>query len=845
MGAGLSKNQADQGATPNGTALQEEQERFAGFGRWSWSRATGLTLSSGVAQLLLPLTPPTSGRSVIRRMPRESRRRFYEALRRARQNRESNELTFDLVVGADASRTFSMSVHVDAEQPVRLSGLVREASTATQLSAALQRSESRWEIALASARQGVWDSDVATGLVYHSRTWRAIRGMDPDGPGRGEHDDWVGRLHPNDRERILEDIRQQHLGQQMRIAMEYRERLDDGRYIWISSLGAPVEWFADGRARRIIGTDTDITERKEAEVNMALLSRRLELALKVTGIGVFDINLNTTQSFWDTRLREIYGLPPDEPVTAESWMGMLHPEDVPEVVRDYQAAMDKQDGFHSQFRILRRDGAERIIRAESVRYVDENGAPHLLGTNADVTEEVESRRDLQRAKELLEMRNVALEEAKQRIEHNSLHDMLTGLPNRRYLDRVLRERVVESRIEGGAVGVLHIDLDRFKQINDTLGHAAGDAMLVHAAELLKRSLVPGEFVARIGGDEFVIVCPIDKSAARLEELAAGVIRQMRVPVPYDGHHCRFGASVGIAMQGGKEADPAQLLVDADIALYRAKARGKNGYEFFTEALQAEAVRTKEVADDILRGLEQQEFVPYYQPLFDARTRQIVSVEALARWKHPVKGLLMPPSFLKVAEDLSVVNSIDHAILKAALADYRSWERQGGIVPEIAVNVSFRRLLDEQLLESLKTLNMPAGVVSFELLESIYLDDVEDIVGWNIAGIRDLGIGLSIDDFGTGHASILGLLRLRPDQLKIDRQFLDGIETSSSQRGLVRSLIDIGKSLGITVVAEGVETQMQAGILTELGCDLLQGFALARPMSGESFAGELRERRRSA
>jgi EAL domain-containing protein (putative c-di-GMP-specific phosphodiesterase class I) len=186
----------------------------------------------------------------------------------------------------------------------------------------------------------------------------------------------------------------------------------------------------------------------------------------------------------------------------------------------------------------------------------------------------------------------------------------------------------------------------------------------------------------------------------------------------------------------------------------------------------------------------------------------------------------------------VVSSIDHAILKHALGDYRGWQRQGGIVPDISVNVSFRRLLDDQLLESLKTLNMPDGVVSFELLESIYLDDVEDIVGWNIAGIRDLGIGLSIDDFGTGHASILGLLRLRPDQLKIDRQFLDGIEASSSQRGLVRSLIDIGKSLGIKVVAEGVETQRQASILTELGCDLLQGYALAKPMSGADLMDAL-------
>ena len=201
---------------------------------------------------------------------------------------------------------------------------------------------------------------------------------------------------------------------------------------------------------------------------------------------------------------------------------------------------------------------------------------------------------------------------------------------------------------------------------------------------------------------------------------------------------------------------------------------------------------------------------------------------------------MPPSaFLQVSEDLNVVSAIDDIILRRALADYRGWhDHPGGLLPTVSVNVSFRRLLDENLVESLAALDIPKGVISFELLESIFLDDVEEIVKWNLAGVRDLGIGLSIDDFGTGHASILGLLRLRPDQMKIDRQFLEGIEASTAQRKLVRSLIDIGKSLGIKVVAEGVETQQQARILADLGCDLLQGFALARPMPNSELIERL-------
>ena len=305
---------------------------------------------------------------------------------------------------------------------------------------------------------------------------------------------------------------------------------------------------------------------------------------------------------------------------------------------------------------------------------------------------------------------------------------------------------------------------------------------------------------------------------------------MRHPVPYNGHYWRFGACIGFALLRADDDNPANLLVDADIALYRAKARGKNAFEFFTDTLHAQAVHTKQLADDILRGLAQDEIIPYSQPIFDARPSRMVGAEALARWQHPQRGLLGPAEFLSVAEDLSVVNIIDEIVLEKSLADYKRWQSAGYELPTISVNVSFRRLLDDELIRSLARLEIPRGVVSFELLESIFLDDLDDTASWNIEAIRDMGIGLSIDDFGTGHASIISLLKLRPDRLKIARQFIDQLETSVPQRKLMRSLIDIGKSLGIKVVAEGVESSGQARILTELGCDMLQGFALLRPAS---------------
>ena len=812
--------------------LTPEAESFAGFGRWAWSRRGGFELSDNLRTILTPRGMAwNSAREVLRALSPTSRKILVRVLRHVARGEHVGTLSLTCKATDGIDRSLSVTVHAARdEQGFRLTGLARDVTRLTELSTALERSESRWQMALESAGQGVWDSDIETGAVYHSRTWYTMRGMDPEGAAIDQHDNWVERLHPDDRDRILQEIDRQHDGSVPKVEMEYRERLPDGNYIWISSLGAIVEWYPNGRPRRIIGTDTDITARKQAEQQLERLSRRLSLALEVSRIGVYDINFANGESLWDGRMREIYGRATSDTAAPADWGMLLHPDDRDQVLTDFRAAYERGEGYSGEFRALLDDGTVRHVRAYSIVYEDADGTKRVLGTNADISEEVMAREDLTRAKDLAEARALALEDARARIEHNALHDMLTGLPNRRYLDRVLRERWQRARLEGARVAVLHIDLDRFKQINDTMGHVAGDAMLVHAAELLKRYVAPGEFVARVGGDEFTIVCTVEDSTKRIEELSASIVEQMRHPVPYNGHYCRFGASIGIALQRADDDNPANLLVDADIALYRAKARGKNAFEFFTDTLHAQAVHTKQLADDILRGLEQDEFIPYYQPIFDARTSRMVGAEALARWQHPQRGLLGPAEFLSVAEDLSVVNIIDEIVLEKSLADYKRWQSAGYELPTISVNVSFRRLLDDELIRSLARLEIPRGVVSFELLESIFLDDLDDTASWNIEAIRDMGIGLSIDDFGTGHASIISLLKLRPDRLKIARQFIDQLETSVPQRKLMRSLIDIGKSLGIKVVAEGVESSGQARILTELGCDMLQGFALLRPAS---------------
>ncbi|MBK8084077.1 MAG: EAL domain-containing protein [Devosia sp.] len=586
----------------------------------------------------------------------------------------------------------------------------------------------------------------------------------------------------------------------------------------------------------------NLKQLKSREAELQRLSRRLGLALETSQVGVFEYDLETGDLLWDDRINAVFGLVQDGGKRHYAdWRDALHPDDLRRAEEEFRLAIEVTGRYHSEYRVVTPQGLVRNVRAIGAVYKDPDGASKIVGVNWDVSADVELNENLKRANRLTEARNSELEAAKASIEHNALHDSLTGLPNRRYLDDILKQRMIWAERNNGTVALLHIDLDRFKQINDTLGHAAGDAMLVHAAAVLRANVRNDDFVARIGGDEFVVVSIREGDQEALASLADRIITRMRQPVAYEGHECRFGVSIGIASERGLNADPERLLINADIALYRAKSRGRNRLEFFTDALQAEVIRTKRVADEILHALETDQFLPFYQPQFDAHTLEVVGVEALARWRHPTEGLLAPAQFLDVAEDLSVVGSIDRIVLEAALRDFAHWREIGLAIPKVSVNVSARRLQDEQLIASLRDLSIPPGTLSFELVESIFLDEAEDLVRWNIDQIKDLGIDVEIDDFGTGYASIVSLMQLKPRRLKIDRQLVAPIVSSPTQRRLVRSIVEIGRALDIEVVGEGVETLQHAEILRELGCSTLQGYAFARPLAAEALVEFVRRR----
>ncbi|MEJ6396485.1 EAL domain-containing protein [Yoonia sp. 208BN28-4] len=695
----------------------------------------------------------------------------------------------------------------------------------------LETLRERWRISLESAGQGVWDLRLAEGSRYCSDLWCTMRGYTSDNCPQERMSKWFRYIHPDDQLRLRGQIAKLNSGETDEIRFEYREKHKQGHYIWIVSRGRVVERDESGAPAHIIGNDTDITAIKADHDEFDSLSKSLELAVTTARIGIWQFNTHTRIAKWDAQMGHIYGLEmhDDQDMTG-MWEKHLHPDDLEPVTKLANHCLRTGKEFNQDFRIVRPDGTIRHVRSRAAQYTDDVGVRRVIGVNWDITEDRQRAEVLRQANALAQKQNEALETARAEMEHSALHDALTGLANRRLLDDA------EKSSRGKAV-VLHIDLDRFKQINDTLGHAAGDEVIIHVANLLRKHAPQNATVARVGGDEFVILLPQMPADGVLESLADTIITAAAEPLTIKGHACRFGMSVGIATSAEGETGSA-LFANADMALYLAKNDGRGRYRFFTEDLKIAMQTKNRLADEILAGLQNHEFYCLYQPQFHADTLNLSGVEALVRWRHPDGSMRSPDSFLPVAEELNVVGRIDQMVLDQAIADTLHWQKRGLPVPRMSVNVSARRLLDPDLPANLACLKKAPGEFAFELLESVFLDAHDEQLAANLACIRDLGIDIEVDDFGTGHASIVGLLKLQPNRLKIDRELVSPVDTSAKQRLLIKSIVEIGKLQGIGVVAEGVETPAHIDVLRDLGCDHLQGYGLASPMPRDQLSALL-------
>jgi diguanylate cyclase (GGDEF)-like protein/PAS domain S-box-containing protein len=572
-----------------------------------------------------------------------------------------------------------------------------------------------------------------------------------------------------------------------------------------------------------VGTVEDVTERRQAARALAESERRFRTVVESVDHGLLITDREDRILYANARAAAITGYPAEE-LVGRVGFEMLVPEDQRAAFHARMADRMRGAAERYEFPLLRRDGTQVWTENSGLPFRDEAG--EIVGTIGVITD-ITARRALEAE-----------------LTRQAFEDSLTGLANRARL-RAGVEGALARAEPGQQPAVLLVDLDNFKHVNDSLGHAAGDRLLAEVAGRLLNATRGSDTVARLGGDEFAVLLGGVRGDDEATLVAGRVVAALRTPFPLQGHEIRLGASVGIAVAAAGDA-PDDLLRNADLALYRAKAQGKGGHALFAPEMHAAAVERLELESELRRAVDEQQLVLHYQPVVDLASRGAVGVEALVRWRHPERGMVSPAAFVPLAEATGLIVPLGRWVLAEACRAAAAWnaERAPGAAPlSVAVNVSGRQLQDPGLLEdvtaALDASALPAACLVVEVTESMLLDNLEAACG-RLEALRALGVRVSLDDFGTGYSSLAYLQRLPVDVLKIDRAFTSQVAAGGRSAAFARAVLTFAGALGLRTVAEGVETEAQHDELRALGCDLGQGFLYARPLEPAALTAFLRE-----
>ncbi len=558
---------------------------------------------------------------------------------------------------------------------------------------------------------------------------------------------------------------------------------------------------------------------------------RLELAQRIARIGNWDWNPTTNRFTMSNELCRLVGVrPQDFAGTFEAFLALVHADDRPIVTGALQKLVGQHTPCDIDHRIVLPNGTDFIIhlQAEGVRE-EETDDITVIGTAQDITE----RKQAERA-----------------IHQLAYYDSLTGLANRVLFKDRLSNALSYAERHHQHLATLFIDLDRFKIINDTLGHTVGDLLLTHVAERLSDSVrqsdsvsrhadhEPMHALARLGGDEFTILLTALPQPEDAGRVARRILDSLAHPFSIEGHEIFISASIGISIFPSDGSTVEALLKNADTAMYHAKEQGRNNCQFYSSGLNAAAAERLDLENELRRALEREEFVVFYQPKLNIHSRRILGAEALVRWKHPKRGLVPPGVFLNAAIDTGLIRSMDEWVLREACRQVKAWEKAGLPAITISANVSnslfHGRTLPTTVADALRDSGLNPAQLELELTESIAMRDVEASVTM-LEGLRTMGVRLSIDDFGTGYSSLSYLQRFPLSRLKIDQSFVRDLLTNENNVKITRAIIAMAHSLNLAVLAEGVETEGQLARLREEGCDEVQGYLFSRPVCAEDFA----------
>jgi diguanylate cyclase (GGDEF)-like protein/PAS domain S-box-containing protein len=695
----------------------------------------------------------------------------------------------------------------------------RNVSERREAEDALRRSEERLRLVQEASGLADFESGL-DGAATCSPRLAAQVGL-PPGTTRLEFSDWIQIIHPDDRDKVFEGI----VGAVDKLdshASEFRiVRPDNGEVRWISSR-TMIARDEHGAAVRSIGAHLDITDRKRADEALRESEERFRLAAEAASLGVWDYDPISGKREWSGRLCEIFGLDEDVEPSLELAAERVHPDDR---VQFLELLHDMRDNsratrFAFTFRVCRaNDGAERWLTMNGWKADQTEGLRRIILTVRDVTEE---------------------RTAEERIRWNASHDGLTQLANRSNFQEQLDNAVRKAKKAESTFGLLMIDLDHFKQINDALGHQAGDRLLQSFADRLRATVRTGDTVARLGGDEFAILVSDIASPARLGELSRSIHERLREPFIQQGRVLDCRVSIGAAIYPQHGSSPKDLLVSADMALRAAKAQGRSTTIEYRPHLRDEVQRFAAMVGTAREAISDDRVVPYYQPKLNLRDGSVVGFEALLRWRDKKKNCVhLPASIAAAFEDHEVAADISDRIISQSIADMRRWLEKDVPFGHVAVNASaaeFRRDdFAERVLESLHKADIPPHCFQLEVTETVFLGRGAEFVQRALQVLSKTGVEIALDDFGTGYASLRHLKEFPVDAVKIDRSFVRDMEDDPNDEAIINAVVNLGKNLGIKVVAEGIERMSQAERLIEIGCDYGQGFLFSEAIPGNRIA----------
>ncbi|WP_420476897.1 EAL and GGDEF domain-containing protein [Noviherbaspirillum sp. ST9] len=730
----------------------------------------------------------------------------------AREHVEKYSLEYRLVASDGSVRWVSSTAapRVAADgKLLSFTGTIVDITAHHAMREMLLRSQAEHRLLTENAGDMVSYTDAQNRYVYVSPSHEEFTGYKPE--------ELIGQplsrfLHPDDLAKAAISSASQPGG-----LITIRAKRKDGSWFWISTSTRAVRDPQSGEYRGMVAIARDITRQLEAERELARSEERFRSLTKLSADWYWELDAAGRFTYVSEGISERIGVQPGE-ILGTHITQTVHDRTQPGV-REFSARFAAREPFRDlvvAVSLIGYPGIVRHIRISGEPFYEDGVYKGYRGTTCDVTREVRTAHELHRL---------------------ATRDSLTDLPNRGEMAAKLNERIHDRR---GAPpqGIFFIDLDRFKEVNDSFGHQCGDALLQEIATRIRMTLRPEDMLARLGGDEFILLANCRRGRASAHRIAEKIIGALSTPITVEGREIAASASIGISMFPDDARSSGELLSCADTALYRAKAEGGAQYCFFTQRMQDESRRRLALMNDMRHAIERNELVLHFQPRVGLQSFTLTGMEALVRWNHPTLGRIPPLEFIPLAEETGFINEIGAWVVREALKQARLWIGQGAIPFRVSVNISPRQLhsrdIVAQVKEALELHGLDGSILEFEITESALMTDMEASIE-AMKTFRDMGVRLSIDDFGTGYSSLSYLRKFPVDCLKLDRSFLAQEHLQNvNPLILAESIIKLAHALGLNVVAEGVETVDHLRFLTTTSCDEIQGYVISKPVPADEF-----------